>query len=53
MGKRKPGPIIAQADFPLYFVSMVGDRNVLVAGGGGPANTGVQNAIVCFNIFYN
>ena len=47
MGKRSNSLIIAQANFPLYFVSMVGDRNILVAGGGGQANTGVPNAIVC------
>ena len=54
MGRRKQAPIIAQADFPIYFINMIGDRNVLVAGGGGASNTGVLNAIVChyLSIYY-
>lgn len=40
------GVTLASTDFPLYAISLVGDRHVLVAGGGGSAKTGVANSIV-------
>ena len=44
------GVTLATTDFPLYALSVVGDRHVLVAGGGGSAKTGVVNAIDIFEL---
>jgi len=40
------GITIAQTDFPLYSIRLVGDRHFLAAGGGGAAKTGIANALV-------
>jgi len=40
------GITIASTDFPLYTLRLIGDRHLLVAGGGGAAKTGIANAIV-------
>ena len=40
------GVTVANTEFPLYAIHMIGDQHVLIAGGGGQAKTGVGNAIV-------
>ena len=42
----KKNIVTMKAEFPLYCLSMVGDRHLLVAGGGGSAKSGITNAIV-------
>ena len=42
----RKGETLARTDFPLYSIRMIGDMHVMVAGGGGQARTGVENAIV-------
>ena len=42
----KKSIVSMKADFPLYCLSMVGDRHLLVAGGGGSTKSGITNAIV-------
>jgi len=42
------GVSLAQTDFPLYAIRVVGDRHFLVAGGGGSAKTGILNAVVSY-----
>jgi len=37
-----------ETSFPMFCVRFVGDRHVLVAGGGGQAKTGVPNSIDVF-----
>ena len=46
MAKPKKAETIANSDFPLYSVRMVGNKHFLVAGGGGQAKTGISNAFV-------
>lgn len=38
--------LLARVNFPLYSMEMLTSRHVLVAGGGGSANTGVANGFV-------
>jgi len=45
--------LFARVDFPLYSISMVSSRHLLVAGGGGAANTGVKNGFEIFEIINN
>ena len=42
--------LFARVDFPLYSIAMVSPRHVLVAGGGGSANTGVKNGYEIFEV---
>ena len=42
--------VFARVDFPLYSIAMVSPRHVLVAGGGGSANTGVKNGYEIFEV---
>lgn len=52
MSKEKRG-LCARVNFPLYCVEALDSRHVLVAGGGGPANTGVKNGFVSdFHYFF-
>ncbi len=46
MAKPMKAETIANSNFPLYSVRMVGDRHFLITGGGGQAKTGVLNAFV-------
>ena len=43
MGKEKT--FVAQTDFPPYSLQCFGGSHFLVAGGGGPAKTGIPNVI--------
>jgi len=45
--------LFARVDFPLYAINMISPRHVLVAGGGGAANTGVKNGFEIFEIINN
>ena len=38
--------LLCRVNFPLYQATMITPRHLLVAGGGGAANTGVFNGIV-------
>ena len=38
--------LLCRVNFPLYQATMITPRHILVAGGGGAANTGVFNGIV-------
>ena len=40
--------LLCRVNFPLYQATMITPRHLLVAGGGGAANTGVFNGIVSF-----
>lgn len=44
------GDLAAKVNFPLYGVEMLTDRHFVVAGGGGPAKTGVSNGFVWTSI---
>ena len=43
MASEGKAELFCRVDFPLYSVAMLGSRHMLVAGGGGAANTGVRN----------
>ncbi|CAG0914348.1 unnamed protein product [Notodromas monacha] len=45
--------LIAKVKFPLYCVAVLNDRHILVAGGGGAANTGVKNGAEIYSISHN
>ncbi|XP_059477452.1 prolactin regulatory element-binding protein [Neocloeon triangulifer] len=45
--------LFARVNFPLYCVEMLDSRHVLVAGGGGAANTGVKNGFEIFEISHD
>ena len=38
--------LLCRVNFPLYQATMITPRHIMVAGGGGAANTGVFNGIV-------
>ena len=37
---------VNRTEFPLYTISCVGDRYIILGGGGGGAKTGVKNKFV-------
>jgi len=45
--------LLCRVNFPLYQATMITPRHLLVAGGGGAANTGVFNGIEIFEISHN
>ncbi|XP_037297812.1 prolactin regulatory element-binding protein isoform X2 [Manduca sexta] len=45
--------LLAKVDFPLYTLQTLTNRHVLVAGGGGPSNTGVANGFEIFELSHN
>lgn len=45
--------LMARVNFPPYIVQIVGERYVLVAGGGGSANTGIKNIIEIYELSRN
>jgi len=45
--------LLCRVNFPLYQATMITPRHILVAGGGGAANTGVFNGIEIFEISHN
>jgi len=42
--------LLCRVDFPLYSAAMISPRHLLLAGGGGSANTGVKNGFQIFEI---
>lgn len=42
--------LLCRVDFPLYAISVLSPRHVMVGGGGGAANTGVKNGLQVFEI---
>lgn len=46
MAKARQSELIANTDFPLYAVRMLGERHFVIAGGGGQAKTGIPNSMV-------
>nr|CAD7458438.1 unnamed protein product [Timema tahoe] len=51
--RRSTEGLLARVNFPLYTVQMLTSRHVLVAGGGGSANTGVANGFEIFELAHN
>ncbi|KAJ8888674.1 hypothetical protein PR048_008166 [Dryococelus australis] len=51
--RRKEDGLLARVNFPLYAVQMLTSRHVLVAGGGGSANTGVANGFEIFELSHD
>lgn len=45
--------LLCRVNFPLYQATMITPRHIMVAGGGGAANTGVFNGIEIFEISHN
>ena len=45
--------LLCRVNFPLYHVSMITPRHILLAGGGGAAKTGVHNGFEIFEIRHN
>ena len=45
--------LLCRVNFPLYNVTLVSPRHVLLGGGGGAAKTGVHNGFEIFEIGYN
>lgn len=43
--------VLARADFPLSSVQLLTCRHILVAGGGGSANTGIPNGFVSIIVY--
>ncbi|XP_023346448.1 prolactin regulatory element-binding protein, partial [Eurytemora carolleeae] len=50
MSETEKGSLLCRVDFPLYGAAMISPRHILVAGGGGSANTGVKNGFQIFEI---
>ncbi|RWS29894.1 prolactin regulatory element-binding protein-like protein [Leptotrombidium deliense] len=50
--KRDKSHLLARVNFPLYTVKAVGERHILVAGGGGMAKTGISNALEIYELIY-
>jgi prolactin regulatory element-binding protein len=52
MGKKRAAAdaerLLAHCTIPAYCLRVLGDRHLLVAGGGGSAKTGVRNEIQVF-----
>ncbi|XP_053203933.1 prolactin regulatory element-binding protein-like [Panonychus citri] len=42
--------LLARVDIPLYMVKVINERHILVAGGGGQANTGVKNSVEIYEL---
>lgn len=47
------GHFLYTADFPIYSVAFTGDRELLVAGGGGQGRSGVKNSLVSVSTLYS
>ena len=45
--------LLCRVNFPLYQATMITPRHIMVAGGGGAANTGVFNGIVSLSRISN
>lgn len=46
MSSAEQPELLCRVNFPLYQATMVTERHILFAGGGGAARTGVQNGFV-------
>jgi prolactin regulatory element-binding protein len=53
MSDRELPELLCRVDFPLYAATMISPRHLLLAGGGGAANTGVKNGFEIFEITHN
>ncbi|KAI5636019.1 prolactin regulatory element-binding protein [Phthorimaea operculella] len=53
MSRNRCDGLLARVDFPLYTVQTLTNRHILVAGGGGAANTGVANGFEIFELSHN
>ena len=49
-GTASGSSLMARVNFPPYVVQIVGERYVLVAGGGGSAKTGIKNIIEIYEL---
>jgi len=53
MTEQDRAELLCRVDFPLYAATMISPRHILLAGGGGAANTGVKNGFEIFEITTN
>lgn len=53
MSVETPAELLCRVDFPLYSTAMISPRHLMLAGGGGAANTGVKNGFEIFEITTN
>jgi len=53
MSKGEQPELLCRVDFPLYAIATISPRHLMVAGGGGAANTGVKNGFEVFQISSN
>jgi len=53
MSIEQQADLLCRVDFPLYSTAMISPRHLLLAGGGGAANTGVKNGFEIFEITTN
>lgn len=51
--KIKNSTVLARVNFPLYSVQLLTCRHIIVAGGGGTANTGISNGFEFFELIYD
>jgi len=50
MGDGEKADLFCRVDFPLYSAAILSPRHILLAGGGGSANTGVKNGFQIFEV---
>jgi len=53
MSTENSADLLCRVDFPLYSTAMISPRHLMLAGGGGAANTGVKNGFEIFEITTN
>ena len=47
------GHLLARVNYPLYGCKVLSERHILVAGGGGHANTGIANTLEIYELIYD
>ncbi|CAG2102613.1 unnamed protein product [Medioppia subpectinata] len=45
--------LLARVNYPMYCVRTLSERHILVAGGGGPAKTGIANTLEVYELLYD
>lgn len=45
--------LLARVNYPMYGVKTLSERHILVAGGGGPAKTGIANTCEIYELIYD
>ncbi|CAG2166267.1 unnamed protein product [Oppiella nova] len=45
--------LLARVNYPMYCVRTLSERHILVAGGGGPAKTGIANTLEVYELVYD